>query len=243
MRLRSAACIAMVLMVAPLERAAAQDFLFGPPVAQLTLRAGPVLHRADSDVIDFFTRELTIDRKDFRALSFGGELAFIAHERLDILVGLSYAEMKSGSEFREWVDNEDLPIEQTTILSTMPLTASARFYPFARGETISRLAWAPARFTPYIGGGIGMTWYDLRQHGDFIQMSDLSVFPEDYEADGTGKTAHALAGADIWMSGRFGINLDARYTFGTAGLGGDFYEWDTLDVSGLQFGVGLTMRW
>ena len=88
-----------------------------------------------------------------------------------------------------------------------------------------------------------MTWYDLRQHGDFIEMSDLAVFPEDYEANGTGKTVHALIGMDCWVSGRFGINLDARYTYGSAGLGGDFYEWDTLDVSGLQLGVGLTMRW
>ena len=247
MRVRSAACItactALALLTAPLERVAAQDFLFGPPVAQLTVRTGPVLHRASGDLYDFFTSELTIDRRDFRAISFGAELSFIADERLDIVLGISYAEMQSGSEFRDWVDNEDLPIEQTTVLSTMPLTASVRFYPLTRGEAISRLAWAPARFTPYIGGGIGMTWYDLRQHGDFIQMSDLSVFPEDYEADGTGKTVHALIGADYWVSGRFGINLDARYTYGSAGLGGDFYDWKTLDVSGLQAGVGLTMRW
>ena len=247
MRVRSAACmapcLAVVLVAAPLERAAAQDFLFGPPVAQLTVRTGPVVHRANGDLYDFFTSQLTIDKSDFRALSFAGELAVIADERVDIVIGLSYAEMQSGSEFRDWVDNEDLPIEQTTVLSTMPLTASVRLYPLSRGEAISRLAWAPARVTPYIGGGIGLTWYDLRQHGDFIQMSDLSVFPEEYEADGTGRTVHALAGADVWVSARFGINLDARYTYGSAGLGGDFYDWDTLDVSGLQAGVGLTFRW
>jgi len=207
------------------------------------VRSGPVLHRAHGDIYDFITRELTVDRSDFRALSFGGELAVIANDRLDVVLGVSYAEMQSSSEFRDWVDNEDLPIEQTTVLSTTPLTASARYYLLPRGERISRLAWAPTRFTPYVGGGVGVTWYNLRQHGDFIQMSDMSVFPEDYEADGYGTTVHALAGADYWFSGRFALNLDARYTRGSAGLGDDFYDWDTLDVSGLQVGVGLTMRW
>ena len=245
MHLRRIAIIAAVLSLPPLERAAAQDFLFGKPIAQITVRAGPVQHSANGDIYDFMTRELTIDRDDFRALSIGGELGVIVHDRADVVIGLAHAEMRSGSEFRDWVDNNDLPIEQTTVLGTTPITASVRFYPLSRGESISRLAWVPARFTPYAGAGAGITWYKLRQHGDFIALDEAErpVFTDDYEAKGYGSTVHALAGADFWVSGKIGINIDARYTFGSAPLGDDFVEWETLDVSGLQAGIGLTLRW
>lgn len=243
MRLRIAVSIATVLLLTPAGRAAAQDFLFAKPIAQLTVRSGPVVHRANGDIYDFITDELTIDRSDFRALSIGAELAIIANNRLDFVFGVAHAQMRSGSEFRDWVDNNDLPIQQTTSLSTTPATLSLRFYPLSRGESISSLAWVPARITPYIGGGGGFTFYKLRQHGDFIQMSDMSVFPDDYESSGNGTTVHALAGADVWVTGKIAINIDARYTRGSAPLDEDFLEWEKLDVSGLQAGVGLTLRW
>jgi hypothetical protein len=245
MQLRRITLIAAVLSLPALDRAAAQDFLFSKPIAQLTVRAGPVLHNAQGDIYDFITRELTVDRSDFRAMSIGGELVVMAGERIDIALGVAHAEMRSSSEFRDWVDNNDLPIEQTTVLRTTPFAVSVRFLPLARGESISRLAWVPARFTPYVGGGAGVTFYNLRQHGDFVGSEEEGrpVFPNDYEANGYGATLHALAGADFWVTGKVGINLDARYTFGSAPLGDDFMDYETLDVSGLQAGIGLTLRW
>lgn len=239
---RSLAAAALPLMIcAPALNG--QDFLFGSPVAQVTVRGGPVLHRANGDLFDFFTRELTLERGDFRAPALSGEFSIVAHPRVDLVLGLAHSEVRTRSEFRDWVDQDDLPIEQWTTLRTTPVSLSLRVYPLARGEAISRLAWVPARLTPYVGAGVGATWYHLLQEGDFIDMEDLSVFGDAFESRGQGRTGHVVAGASYWMTAKWGFNLDVRYTMGTAPLQDDFGDLREVDLSGAQAGLGLTLRW
>ncbi|MGH7447021.1 MAG: outer membrane protein, partial [Longimicrobiales bacterium] len=225
-------------------------FLFGRPKAQLTLRAGPVQHRAGGDLFDFFQSELTLDRGDFRAPAIGGDLSIVVHPRLDLAFGASWSNVESRSEFRDWVDEgespgeeDDLPIEQVTSLRVTPLTASLRFYPLSRGTGISDLAWVPARTTPYLGGGGGMAWYRLKQEGDFVDADDLSIFTAEFESSGRTPVGHVFAGVDHWFTPRLGLNIEGRYTFGSATGSDDFADYDNIDVSGLQMGVGLALRW
>jgi hypothetical protein len=246
MRLRSSlvTAVAMPLLLATAAPILAQDgFMFKQPIASLTVRLGPNMHSAKSDVFDFFTSELTLDRDDFRAPSLGAELGIMVSPKADVLIGVSWSEVNSKSEFRDWVDQDDQPIEQRTKLRTIPLTASVRYYPLSRGETVSELAWVPRRVTPYVGGGGGITWYNLDQQGDFIQMSDLSVFFDDFESSGNALTTHLIAGSDVWLSSKAGVNLEARYTRGSAPLTGDFQNWNDLDLSGFQVSAGFTFRW
>mgnify|MGYP006206586547 CR=1 FL=1 len=88
--------------------------------AELTLRAGPVMHRADSDVFDFFRSELTLDRGDFRAPSLSGELGLYLHRRVDLVLGGGWSKTESQSESRDFVeegpDGSDMPIEQVLAL-------------------------------------------------------------------------------------------------------------------------------
>jgi len=237
--------IAGLAATALLQPVAAQNgFLFGRPVAGLTLRAGPVLHSAQGDVFEFMTTELTLERGDFRAASFGGELALAVHERFDVTIGIAYAQTETESESREWVDQDDQPIVQVTRFRTIPVTAAFRFYPFARGEAISSLAWVPARMTPYAGAGVGVVSYRLQQEGDFVDESDMSIFTDDFRSKGAAFTAHLLAGVDHWFSPRVGLNVEGRYMHGSAAPEGDFSgDWDRIDLSGLQAGIGLSFRW
>lgn len=227
----------------PLAAHAQDGFLFGQPKAQVTLRAGPMLHRAGGDLFGFFTDSLTLERSDFRAPAIGGELALVVHRRVDLALGLGYSNVESSSEFREWVDENDQPIEQITRLRVIPLTASVRFYPLERGHGISELAWVPARTTPYIGGGGGISWYRLVQEGDFVDSGDLTIFTATFESSGRATTGHVLAGVDHWFTPRVGLNAEGRYTIGSARPGLDFQNWDTIDLSGLQFAIGLALRW
>ena len=52
------------------------------------------------------------------------------------------------SEFRHWLDNNDLPIQQTTEFQRVPLTASLKMYLGPPGRSIGRFAWIPKRFAP-----------------------------------------------------------------------------------------------
>ena len=217
----------------------------------VTLRAGPVMHTAGGDVFEFMQSELTLERGDFRAPALGVELGIAANDRFDVALGFTWSETETESEFREWmeeVDGVDQPIRQTTRFRTLPVTASLRFYPMARGERISELVWVPRSTTPYIGAGAGMVPYRLRQEGDFVQEEDLSIYPDVVESKGTGWTAHALAGLDHWLSPRVALNLEARYAVGSADPEGDFSpgpggEWERIDLGGFQAGIGLSFRW
>ena len=53
----------------------------------------------------------------------------------------------------------------------------------------------------------------------------------------------AMAGTDVWLSSKVGVNIEARYTHGAASLNQDFSSYNTLDLSGFQAGLGLTIRW
>jgi hypothetical protein len=39
------------------------------------------------------------------------------------------------------------------------------------------------------------------------------------------------------------MNVEGRYAFGSAEPDDDFASWDSIDLSGLQMGIGLALRW
>jgi hypothetical protein len=125
----------------------------------------------------------------------------------------------------------------------MPVTVSVRFYPLSRGRGISDLAWLPARTTPYVGGGGGLAFYRLQQYGDFVSQDDYSIFTDQWESNGRAAIGHVFAGMDHWFSPRVGLNIEGRYTLGSASPGDDFASFESVDLSGLQMGVGLALRW
>lgn len=235
----------VILLLLPVraERLHGQDgFLFSRPTTQATLRAGAVVPRAEGDLFDFITSELSLERSDFRAPWVGVEVASAVHPRVDLMLGLAWSESASGSEFREWVGEDDEPIAQVTRLRTVPLTVSARLYPFSRGRAVGSLAWLPARVTPYVGGGAGVTWYRLRQVGEFVS-EDEWIFEDDFTSSGYALGLHALAGLEHWLTPRLALNVEGRYGWASAVPEDDFRSWDSLDLSGVQAGIGLSVRW
>jgi hypothetical protein len=249
MRLRAvpaAVLTTAVLLVAAAPAQGQDGFLFRSPQAQLTLKAGPLLPRAHGPLFDDFTTQLTLERKDFRAPALSADFVVMLGNRFDLAVGAGWAESDARSEYRDFIGSDDLPIVQTTSLRTTPVTLTLRFQPLARGRSVGTLAWLPATLTPYVGGGVGITWYELVQQGEFIDFRDDGIFEAYWQSKGKGRTMHALAGVDRWFTPRVGLNLEARYTRGSAALSGDFYDpraQDRLDLTAVQATVGLSYRW
>lgn len=226
--------------------ARAQDngdgFLFATPRATLTLRGGLTAPRAQGDLFGFVTDQFTLGRGDFRApageLSLGVRLA----PRLDLDVGVAYSRSNKESEFRHWVDNRDLPIQQTTSLARVAPTMGLRLYLLPRGRSVGSFAWIPSRFAPYVGAGGGAMWYRLRQDGDFIDFSTTAVFPDTFESSDWTTTAHVKAGADYSLGPRWALTGEGRYDWAHARLGRDFVGFDGIDLSGAALTLGFTVR-
>lgn len=217
-------------------------FLFGTPPATLTVRGGLGHASAGSDIFSFTTERLTLGRGDFSGPAAGADLSFRLTPRLDLQLSGTYAGSTRSSEFIDWVDQDDQPIEQTTRFVRVPLTAGVRAYLTPRGHSIGQFAWVPARVAPYVGAGGGAMWYLFRQEGDFVDFETLDVFSDRLESQGWTATAHALAGADLTLSPRLALTGEARYAVARARLSNAFDQFDPIDLSGLSATVGLTVR-
>lgn len=239
------AVVGAALAAAAAARAqdAGNGFLFGRPSGSFGIHGGYAIASAGSDLFSFTTKQLTLNRGSFDALSFGAEIAFSLTPTLDLVVGTTYARTSHPSEFRDWVDNKNLPIEQTTSFARWPLTASVKWYLMPRGRSVGKFAWVPTRYAPYVGFGAGTMWYSFEQHGDFIDFDSKNVFADTFTSSGWTPTAHALAGVEYSLTPRLALSSEARYQFANATLGTSFVEFHRIDLSGFTATVGLTVRY
>jgi hypothetical protein len=233
---------------APVDQSPAPTpgFLFEMPRTSLGLRAAFNMARASAGPDDFYhfvTRELTLAPSDFNSFSIAADLRKAVVGPLDFVFTSGYGITSASSEFRDWVDQNERPITQRTSLSTLTFSAATRWNLTPRGRHIGRLVWIPARVVPWMGAGAGAIRYRLAQEGSFVDARDLSIFSDRLTSDGWTWLALVMAGADYSLGRRFVVSGEARYQWANAGLRRDFVSFDDgIDLSGLQFSLGLHVR-
>jgi hypothetical protein len=245
----SAVLIASAFAVLPSAAAAQRaDFLFSRPAVTLAIRAGWAVPRAQSEIFDFTMDQLVIrpgkdiQRRDFAGPSIQGELAVRVHDRLDVALGVGHTESEIRSEDREFVEDNDLPIEQTTHFRRTPVEVGVKAYLMDRGRAISRFAWVPNRLAPWIGAGAGAMFYDFDQTGDFVDYETLDIFTKSFESQGTTPTAHVAAGLDLSLGPHLLAIGEGRYQWARSDMSTDFKDFDPIDLSGFQITIGVAAR-
>jgi hypothetical protein len=248
-RTLQALLVAALLTVFPPEDTAAQaghggnGFLFEQPIVSVGLRTGYALQSAGSDIFVHTGDQLTVEKGDFSGGYVGGEIGVRLSDHVDLALGLGHASSSTASEFRDWTDNDDLPIEQITQFSTTPVTLSAKYYLMDRGRSIGRFAWVPSRMNVYVGGGVGMTFYRFDQSGDWVDFETLDIFASDFRSSGNGKQMHGLAGLDVSIHKSFYVTGETRYLWADAAIDTRFFDgFDDVDLAGFQFSVGISAR-
>ncbi len=217
-------------------------FLFGAPAMSFSVRTGYDVALANSDLFSTVTSELTLKKSDFSSPLIATELGFRLNDQVDAVLGLGYARSAAQSQFRGWLDNNNLPIQQSTSLTRIPLTVSLKAYLEPRGRAIGRLAWVPAKVAPYVGVGAGTMWYSFRQGGDFVDTTTTNVFSDVFQSSGWAPTAHLFVGSDFAITPGTAFDVEARYTWANATLGQDFVGFNRIDLSGVSLTAGLTFR-
>lgn len=242
-RLGAASLLALGLLdAAPLSAQSGQGYLFRDPRVRLAVRGGVDGALAGGDLFAFVTEELTLERRDFTGGTVGMDVAIRLTPRIDAVLAGSVAKASERSEFRDFVDTEDNPIEQTTTLARSPFTLGLRAYLLPRGRSVGSLAWIPSRFSPYVGIGGGAMRYEFRQSGDFVDYETLDIFYDDLESTGWAPTANAALGFDYSLSALFALNVEAKYDYARASVGDDFVGFDRIDLSGVSTTLGLSLR-
>lgn len=242
-----AACV--LLSVAPGARAQApvsssqeseHDFLVHAPRGSIGARTGWQVAHAGSDLFDFFEEQLTIERSDFDAMPVVLEFGIVVSPRLEVLAGFDFARATISSEYRDWVDNDQQPIEQETSWERMSLSASVKFALLPRGVQVSPLAWVPRTVVPYVGVGGGAVRYSLSQSGDFVDFEDLGVFYDTYGSEGWAPMGQVFGGVDVRVWRTVFVTVDARYQWASADLDDDFVGFEPIDLSAFTASVGVS---
>jgi len=223
--------------VSPSEPTA--DFLFGRPRGHVALWGGWQMARADSDIHDFFNRTLTVDGGDFDSFVFGVDVGISLSRRVDVVFGLEVNRASASSEYRDYVDDGNLPITQDTTLTVVPLTGGVKLYLTPRGREVSRYAFLPSKVRVYAGGSGGGVWYRLEQRGDFVDFVDLSIFTSTFRSSGWGLEAQGYGGVEVSLGLRWSVAFEGRYVWATAGLGDDYVRFEPIDLSGMRIKAGV----
>jgi len=220
-----------------------EGFLLKQPRASLGFHLGYAVAGASSEIFDFTRERLTVGDRAFDAPSVGGSLGIRVNPRWDVRLDLSYSRSEVSSEFRDWVDLDDLPIEQETSFQRVPVTVGIQYYLKDRGRSVGRFAWVPSDWNAYVGVGGGATFYRFEQVGDFVDFETLDIFADRFTDEGSALTGQAFAGAEVSLSPTFLLTAEGRYNLADpAEMSGDFLGFEPMDLSGFEFVVGLSAR-
>ena len=217
-------------------------FLFGKPSVTFAVTAGYAGANAKSDIFAFTSRQLTLNRRDFSGPSVDLDLGVALGGRTDLVFSAGYSGMNRKSEFRDFVDQNNAPIEQATMFQRVPVTVSLRQYLTSRGRSIGNFAWIPAKFVPYMGVGAGAVWYRFNQSGDFVDFTSNDVFSATLSSSGWAPAARAFAGAEYSLNPRLALVAQAKYLWSNGRLASDFSGFNHIDLSGVSSSIGLAAR-
>lgn len=236
------ACAAMIPAALSAQSRGGDGYLFRRPSATLSIRAGAGQPSANSDVFDFVSKDLTVGRSDFLGAAFMADISVPLSQRLELQFSGGTSGRRANSEYRGFVDNNDLPIEQQTTFRRVPLAVGLKWNLLPAGRQISRLAWVPSRIVPYVAAGGGTMYYQFRQSGDFIDFETNDVFSSKLTSSGWGALGYGAAGATFNVNRSVGLITELRYDVSNASLGGDFGGFDPISLSGVGVTAGLQFR-
>lgn len=233
--------LALAIPNAILGQQKPSGFKFEPPKVHFSLQVGADQTKTGNEIVQFVSNRMTLDPRDFHQAKIALEFGVRLSERTDIDFEMVFAGSSMSSEFRDWVDNDDLPIEQTTDIFKSTYGLNVKRYLRNRGERLSQFAWIPTSWAPFVGAGGGLAVYEFGQVGDFIDFQTSEVFGADLKSRGHGALGKVLAGMDFYFGSGWALTTTWQYTWSTSPMNGGFQQFQPLDLGGLggQFGVRL----
>lgn len=227
------------------------DFLFGQPRGMVGISGGWL--RAGTEEIDprclegpysesgygllrFFSCQLTIGERGYDSPLFRFAFGAAVAPRVDLVFDVDVSRSRVVSDYRHYTEG-DLPIDQTTELTQVPLNIGVRFWLTPRGRRVGRLAWVPNTLAFHVGAGVGARWYRLAQFGDFVNTVDLGIDSDRFVSQGWAASRHVAAGVSIRLSPRVFAVADVRRVWSQRELADEFSG--RLDLNGLQMTGGI----
>jgi hypothetical protein len=179
--------------------------------------------RPAGDVLVENLNFLSFDPKALNGATFGGDYFVGVNDWMDFGVGLGYYKRTAPSVYREYISADGYEVPQDLKLRVMPVSLVARFLPISR--------YAP--IVPYAGVGVAAYSWRYSESGEFIDLTDFTVFRASYVDSGTEVGPVYLAGFWVPAGDSFGVGFDFRYQQATADLDPNVgFFGDKIDIGG-----------
>jgi hypothetical protein len=219
-------------------------FLFKKPNGSFSMRIGYEAANTSSEPFIVLKEETTVGARSFDALNLGFDFNMFLSRRVDLTFTLDVSSRTKMAEYREW-EEDGRPIVNEATLDRVAFGSGFRYNFVDRGRQISALAFIPTKTIPYVGATGGILWYEFGQEGDFVEVIDDStgnIFSDALVSDHYGLMGQAFAGVERRLNARWSLVGETRFTHSTSRLENDYAGMGKIDLSGLAFTVGATVR-
>jgi hypothetical protein len=190
--------------------------------------------RTDNDVLVGNLKDagLKFNIGDFKRATIGGEWLFGLGERLDAGVGLGIYSKSVPSVYKDLTHSNGDEIEQDLKLRVVPFTFTARFLPLGRGAAIQ----------PYIGAGVGVFAWRYSETGEFVDVTDSSIFRDSFAGSGATAGPVVLGGVGFPV-GAWSLGVEIRYQSAQGELPNDQgFAGTKIDLGGFNYLASFKVR-
>jgi len=227
----------------------------------LTFKINYFVPRQDGEFWNIEFQNMNFKKSNFQDTSFGFFYEAFLTKELSLVLGVETYSKNKGAYYLDWVGYQfddgdyafpasdfdgDFSPSHTIAYSATPIQASIKFTPFGRR----------GKLIPYIGGGVNATLWSLRMQGDLIDFSDEYTYEDDYgqvsvypiypvdarEGASFGKLSfgwQAFGGLMIPIANRLTIDFGGQYLSTQAKLTQGFEGFQSMNIGGFQFSIGI----
>jgi outer membrane protein W len=184
------------------------------------------------------TEPLTFNVKDFNGVHVGGEWLVGLGNWLDAGVGVGYYARTVPSFYTNLQDPSGADITQDLRLRIVPITATVRFLPLGHDASIQ----------PYVGAGVGILIWRYSESGQFVDLSDYSIYRASYVGTGTNVGPVVMGGVNIPVGRTFAFGGEIRYQRAEGKLTSYLvnsqtgFLGDRIDLGGLTFQANFQVK-
>jgi len=173
-----------------------------------------------------------IDINEFNHVTVGGEWLFAMTRNVEGGLGIGFYQKSVPTVYTDSTHENGTDIVQTLKLRIIPFTATVRFLPLGRDAAIQ----------PYIGGGVGVFAWRYSETGEFVDVTDSSIFRDSFSGSGATAGPVVLGGVGVPI-GSWSVGFEIRYQSGQGELPTDQgFAGTKIDLGGFNYLASFKVR-
>ncbi|MCC7416685.1 MAG: hypothetical protein IT176_06035 [Acidobacteria bacterium] len=180
--------------------------------------------RPNTDVLVNNLDFLIFDLKDFNGASLNAEWLIGLGDFVEAGLGAGWYAKTSPAIYRRFTHADGSEIEQDLKLRIVPFSATLRILPLGRRGV-----------QPYLGIGAGVLRYRYSETGDFVDLTDRSIFRDNFVATGTATGPLILGGVRFRIE-EIDLGFEMRHQAGKGELPEDLdFSGSRIDLGGMNY--------